>query len=208
SAGRARTRLRRGLVIAEIALALPLLVVSALSAGGAQRLASGPQGYDPEGVIRFRLQLPEAQYQEPAAQAKYVDRLLEIGSAVPGVEQIGTSTIIPALSADSRRRIAIDGVAENPDAPIIASFRSISAHYLETLRIPVTSGRTITDADLADTQRVALVSESFARQYLADGAPLARRIRIGTSDKNWATVVGITGDVIDDWFANRHSPTV
>jgi predicted permease len=208
SAGRARTRLRRGLVIAEIALALPLLVVSALSAVGAQRFASGPQGYEPEGVIRFRLRLPEAQYQEPAAQAKYVERLIEVASAVPGVERLGTSTIIPALSSNSSRRIAIDGVAENPDAPIVASFRSISPNYLETLRIPVTTGRTITTGDLADTQRVALVSESFARQYLSDGAPLGRRIRIGTDDKNWATVVGITGDVIDDWFANRHSPTV
>lgn len=208
SAGRSRTRLRRGLVIAEIALALPLLVVSALSAVGANRFANGPQGYDPDGLVRMRMLLPEAQYQDAAARTHYIERLLENVSAIPNIERFGTTSIVPALSSNQSRVLKVDGVPEDKDAPITVSFRAVSADYLATMRIPLRSGRTIMTGDRVDTERVVLVSESLARQHLGEGVVIGRRIRIGADDKNWATVIGVTGDVIDDWFANRHTPTV
>ncbi|HEY6357308.1 MAG TPA: ABC transporter permease, partial [Vicinamibacterales bacterium] len=85
TAGVSRSRMRRGLVVAEIALALPLLVASGLSAIGAGRFAGGPQGYDPAGVLRMSTVLPAATYATPDVRRRFVERLVESAARVPGV---------------------------------------------------------------------------------------------------------------------------
>ena len=84
----------------------------------------------------------------------------------------------------------------------------MSAGYLETMQIPLRAGRSFTAADREGRERVSIVTESLARAHLPEGSALGRRIRIGTNEESWTTVVGISGDTLDDWFFARREPTI
>jgi putative ABC transport system permease protein len=203
-----RSRLRRGLVVAELALALPLLIASGLAAVGAQRFASGPQGYEPAGLLRARTILPEATYATPEARLAFTERLIEAAREMPGVELAGTTSTLPTGASNTQRPLAIDGRATDPANPLSINYRAVSSDYLAALRIPVRHGRSFTPADRDGAQPVAIVSEAAARTYWPGESPLGRRLRLGADDRPWLTIVGIAGDTIDDWFAVRREPTV
>jgi putative ABC transport system permease protein len=198
-----RSRLRRGLVVAEIALALPLLVASGLSAVGAQRFASGPQGYEPAGVLRMRSILPESSYATPESQLAFAERLVEAARVMPGVTAAATTSVLPAGGNNSRRRLTIDGRAPDPDNTVFIDYRAVSPDFLSTLRIPVLQGRGLTGADREKSEPVVVISQSAARRFWPDDSPLGRRIRLGDDDRPWLTVVGVAGDAIHDWFSAR-----
>jgi putative ABC transport system permease protein len=208
TAGPARHRLRRGLVIGQVALALPLLVASGLAALAGYRLVNGPQGYSPDGMFQMRIILPLATYPDAAAQRRFAVRLLEGAREVPGVTAAGISSVLPANTSNQERQITIDGVPDNPDTPRVVNYRAVSAGYLETMQVPLRAGRSFTAADREGRERVSIVTESLARAYFREGSALGRRIRIGTNDENWTTVVGISGDTLDDWFFARREPTI
>jgi predicted permease len=202
-----RSRLRRGLVVAEIALALPLLVASGLAAVGAQRFASGPQGYEPAGVLRARSILPEATHPTPEARLQFTERLIDAARRIPGVELAATASVLPTAASNQRRQLTIDGTPADPARPIWINYRAVSSDYLATLRIPVMHGRSFTTADRDGTQPVAIVSEAAAQRFWPGESPIGRRLRLGTDDRRWLTVVGVAGDVIHDWFSSRREPT-
>ena len=202
-----RSRLRRGLVVAEIALALPLLIASGLAAVGAQRFASGPQGYDPAGVLRARTILPDATHPTPEARLQFTERLIEAARQVPGVELAATASVLPTVPSNSQRRLTIDGKPTDPARTISINYRAISPDYMATLRIPVVNGRSFTTADRDGAQPVAIVTEAAAQRFWPGESPIGRRLRLGADDRPWLTVVGVAGDVIHDWFASRREPT-
>jgi putative ABC transport system permease protein len=201
-----RERLRRGLVVAEIALVLPLLVAAMLGLSGIRRYLTGWQGYDPDRILTFRVALPEVRYGTPDAQLRYAEAALEALSAIPGAQQVAVANVLPSLTSNASRRI---DVAEHPidDASKRPSvdYRSVSPAYFATLRLAIVSGRAFTPADRAGTDQVAIVSESLARRHWPDRSAIGGRVRIG--DGPWMTVVGICGDVIQDWFDRRNAPT-
>jgi putative ABC transport system permease protein len=204
-----RHRLRRGLVVAEIALALPLLVSSGMAALGARQFASGPQGYDPEGLLRVRLVLPTADYADGPSRRLAARRILEEAQRLPGVQGAATSSVLPSSSSNMRRELAIDGRPLEPGgtAPIV-SYRSVSPGYLRVMRIPLLQGRSIEEADRENTEPVAVISQAMAARFWPGESPIGARIRLGGDSGPWATVVGIAGDTIDDWFSGRNQPTV
>jgi putative ABC transport system permease protein len=207
SAGVSRSRLRRGLVVVEIALALPLLLTAGLAALGSHRIANGPQGYEPAGVVRFRAALPETTYPDAAARRQFVARLIEEASATPGVTGVATTTVGPAMPANMRRPLTVDGREPGPEGPRLVNYRAISPAYLDVMRIPLVRGRLFTDADRDESERVAIVTESLARQYWSDESALGRRVKIA-ADGAWITIVGIASDTMDDWFNSRRVPTI
>jgi putative ABC transport system permease protein len=209
SASPARSRLRRGLVVAEVALALPLLVASGMSAIGAQRFSSGPQGYEPQGVLSLRLSLPAADYPDRDARRQFTTRLLERVRSVPGVDSVATASVVPSTTNNQRAGFEVDGTVLDADAaPPLVNYRAVSPGYLELLQIPLEEGRTINRGDVADAERVAVVSRSAADRFWPDESPIGRRVKIGANPTGWTTVVGVVGDTIDDWFAYRNVPTV
>jgi putative ABC transport system permease protein len=209
TAGVSRSRMRRGLVVAEIALALPLLVASGLSAIGAGRFAGGPQGYDPAGVLRVSTVLPGATYATPGVRRQFAERLVESAARVPGVIVAGTTSSLPANSSNQGRDIEIDGQPTDPDHPLSVNYRAVSPRYLEALRIPIIRGRGLTDTDREPTQPVAVVSRSMASRYWPGKDAIGQRFRVVRHpERGVVTVVGICGDTIDDWFDSRNQPTM
>ena len=202
-----RLRLRRGLVIAEMALALPLLVASGLSALTVNRFLNGPQGYNPDGVLSMSIVLGDGAYPDAGARRRFTQQLVERMREIPGVQIAAAINIPPAVGSNSTRPIEVEGVP-NPDPanPPTVSYRVATSGIFETLGLPIRSGRRFTDADREGTQLVAVVSESLAKRYWPNEDPIGRRIKIGNEE--FMTVIGVCGDVIHDWFLNRNSPTL
>ncbi len=203
-----RSRLRRGLVVAEITLALPLLICAGLAAIGAQRLASGPQGYDPEGLSRVRMSLPVAAYDDAADRRTVTQRLLDRAAGLPAITEVATTSAAPATPGGQRRQVVVDGRAPDPDGVAWINYRAVSDRFHHVLRIPLREGRAFSPQDRDGTEPVAIVSESLARLYWPDGSAVGRRVKLSPTATEWITVVGVSGNTIDDWFSARNAPTI
>jgi len=198
-----RQLLRRGIVIAEIAIALPLLVAAGLGVIGTNRFLNGPQGYDPAGVLTMKLVLPDRTYHEAASQRRFADRAIDALRTVPGVESAAIVNNPPASGGNSSRPIEVDGhpAADPRNLPVVDN-RVATPDYFEVMRIPIQRGRAFTTADRDGTAKVVIVSEAMAKKYWPGEDPLGRRIKV--ENEQW-TVVGICGDVIHDWFLRRNN---
>jgi putative ABC transport system permease protein len=206
SAGRARQRIRRALVVAEITLALPLLVASAMGAIGAHRFLYGDQGYEPDRVLAMEMVLPNAAYKDDEARRTFVTRVLERAAGVPGADRAAVINIMPARGNNSSRTLEIEGRPNaDPAFPPNVDFRSGTPDVFAVLGIPVHRGRGFTAADREDAQAVVVISQSLAERYWPNDDPLGRRMKLGTGP--WLTIVGICGNVVHDWFDRRNYPT-
>ena len=207
TAAGSRLWLRRGLVIAELALALPLLVTCGLSLLSVHRFLNGPQGYNPDQLLTMQVVLAEAKYTNDGARRQYAERVVEELSNLPGVRVAAAVNSMPAGDGNAGRTLEIEG-HPNPDPanPPRVDYRTATPSIFETLELPVLAGRGLTDQDRENTLPVAVVSQSLAKRYWPDADPLGRRLKLGNGP--WVTVVGVCGDVIHNWFAARNSPTV
>ena len=202
-----RQLLRRGIVIAEIAIALPLLVAAGMGVIGTNRLLNGPQGYDPERMLTMKLVLPERTYPDEGTRRRFIDRSMDALRAVPGVELAAAATAFPATGSNSRRGIEIDGrPAPDPKNLPIVNSRVVTPDYFGVLRLPVKRGRAFTASDRETTAPIVIVSESMAQKFWPGEDPIGRRMRV--KEGPWLTVVGICGDIIQDWFDQRNQPTM
>jgi putative ABC transport system permease protein len=202
-----RQLLRRGIVVAEMAIALPLLVAAGMGVIGTNRLLNGPQGYEPDHLLTMKLALPERTYPDDAARRRFVERSMDALAIVPGVQYAAVSNTLPASGSNSSRAIEIDG-HPSPDPrnlPVVDS-RSVTVNFFTAMAIPIQRGRAFTAADRETTAPAVIVSEAMARKYWPGEDPIGRRMRIKNGP--WLTVVGICGDIIQDWFDRRFVPTM
>jgi putative ABC transport system permease protein len=206
--GLGRSRLRRGLVVAQVALALPLLLCAGLAALGGHRMAAGPQGYDPDGLVRVRMSLPTATYADDDARRTFTTRLLAEASSAPEMLDVATASIAPATAGNQRRRLVVDGRDPDPDGPRWINYRAVSDSFHRVLGIPIMEGRAFTASDRDGTEPVAVISDSLARLYWPDASPVGRRVKLSPTATEWVTIVGTSGNVLDDWFNSRNAPTI
>ena len=202
-----RQWLRRAIVVAEMAIALPLLVASGMGVIGTNRLLNGPQGYDPDHLLTMKLALPERTYADDVSRRRFVERAIDQLNSVSGIEQSAVASAFPASGSNSRRRIEIDGhPVPDPDRLPVVDARVVTADYFSVMRIPLVRGRAFHSGDRETTAPVVVVSEAMARKYWPGEDPIGRRLRI--RDGQWMTVVGICGDIIQDWYDQRFVPTM
>ena len=206
TAGRGRQRLRSGLVIGEIALALPLLVASGLSTIGAYRFLNGPQGFDPDGLLVTRAVLPDARYADAATRRRFVEDLLPRLADLPGVQSVAVSNVFPSGNGNPQQPFEVEGTPQaDPANPVTIGLRGVTADLFTTLRIPIISGRAFTSADTPDSLPVGILSRSAVQRHFAGADPIGRRVKVGDT---WVTIVGVCGDVIQHWFNQRNAPIV
>jgi putative ABC transport system permease protein len=201
-----RQLLRRALVVAEMAIALPLLVAAGLGATGSHRFLDGPQGYDPDGVLTMKLILPVRTYPDADGWRRFVERAIDAIAPLPGVAHAAAINNMPAGMTNATRPIAIDGhPAADPKNPPRVEYLMTTTEYFAVMRIPVRRGRAFTTADRRDSPPVGIVSEAMARTYWPGVDPIGRRVKV---DGTWVTVVGVCGDIIQDWFNRRNVETL
>jgi putative ABC transport system permease protein len=202
SAGPASTRIRNGLVAAEDALAMVLLVGAGLLARTFWALENVSTGFDTANLVTARVWLPRpndpanGKYLVPEARAAFARESLSRVAALPQVADVALSTQIPLGGYNPPIFFEIDGRATGPQdvRPTIHNFR-VSPGYFSTLRIPIVKGRAFTDADRLDTEPVAVVTAAAVRRFWPDANPIGARVRISPR-LPWMTVVGVVGDVL------------
>jgi putative ABC transport system permease protein len=192
TAGRAGQGVRRGLVVAEIAVALVLLVGSGLLLRTFLRLQAADLGFNPSGVLVGSVLTPQVRYPNREALVAFYDRLLERVSALPGVQTAALTSIVP-LRGDNDVDVEVEG--QPPPSPGNATttwYRLVSADYLKAMGIPMRRGRGFTPGEPAPA---VIVNETAARRLWPREDAIGRRVRIGGSNAPWCTVIGIAGDV-------------
>ena len=199
-AGGVRGRLmRNGLVLAQVALTLVLLVGAGLLIQSFARLQAVDPGFEPKGVLTVKLELPQAKYPEPQRQIVFYRGLLERVRALPGVEHAGFLFPLPLGGGNM---ILAFSVAGRPDPPPNAvpstNVRTATPGAFRALGIPLRRGRLFDERDNESGMPVLLVNETMAAQVWPNEDPLGKRISFDdTKDPKarWYTVVGVVGDV-------------
>ena len=192
--GSARQRTRSTLVVAEMALAVVLLVSAGLALRSLWALRQVPLGFNPDRVLTLRLSLPQASYAEPVHVEAFYQQLVERVRAIPGVAAAGAVRSLPLAATIGDWGLDIDGYVESPGRNAKGDWQVATDGSFEALGETLVAGRFFTPADRADTMPVAVVNETMAKTYWADGNPVGRRIRMGSPTRPWITVVGIVGD--------------
>ena len=185
-------RARRALIVAELALALMLLVGGGLLIRTFLALQRADLGFNPSGVVAGFVLPPPATYRTNAQRLAFYDAVLARTAALPGVTQAALSSVIP-LSGDSDTSFLIEGRPEptrSADATIVW-YRVVSANYFAAMEIPLRRGRLIADREPEPT---LVINETMGKRYWPGEDPLGRRVRF-ERDGPWFTIVGIVGDV-------------
>ncbi len=195
-AGASRSRLRSGLVVAEVALALVLLICAGLLIKSIVRLRNVDPGFEAKNVVTLSVWLPRASYPKAQDWHDIYGRVIERIEALPGVQAAGLTSTLPASGFD-RRSVELEGrTYKAGDYPEVDNY-IITPDYLHAMSIPLLRGRALTGTDDTHAPPVALVSETMARKLWPGEDPVGKRLRY-YGDKvppPWATVVGVVKDV-------------
>ncbi len=188
---------RRGLVVAEVALALVLLTGAGLLTRSFARLQGVDPGFDPRGVLTFTLSPPQAKYPSDAQRTAFFDAVLPRLAALPGVRGAGAVSALPFGSGGPTGNFAVEGFEPPAGQPAPwGDMRVATPGYFETLRIPLRRGRLFTARDRAGAPPVAVVDEGLAERYWPGRDPVGRRVALTTDSAGapvWLTVVGVVG---------------
>jgi putative ABC transport system permease protein len=189
-----RHRLRGMLVVAEMAVALVLLVGAGLMIKSLYRLYQVEPGFNSRNVLTMRLALPEAKYTEPHRQRDLFDQLLSRLAILPGVKAAGAINHLPLSATGFQRSFLIEG---KPEPKLNVGFRLVSPDYFRAMGIQLRAGRLIDDHDRENAPRVVIVNETFARLLMANEDPLGKRIKVGSEQGPfpWLMIAGVVGDV-------------
>jgi len=197
-------RMRNVLVIAEVALALVLLVGAGLLMKSFTRLQAVNPGFDSQNVLTMELALPHLKY-PPAPNADdlggtatinfFIEAQRRIAN-LPGVEHLAFVSALALSGSNSDSSFVIEGgnasrEKVSPDEEI----RVITPDYFRVLHTPLLQGRFFADSDTADSSKVVIINHAFARKYWPNEDALGKRISITDQNPRWMTVVGIVGDI-------------
>jgi putative ABC transport system permease protein len=199
SAGTARTRTRSALVMAEVALAVVLVVGAGLLLRSFWNLMKVDAGFDRSRLATFGLVLPNASFPQPQQRVDMFARLLTRIQRIPGVQSASAMTGLPPSRDVNANDTDFEGIAPRPDGPIlnVDYYNNVSVHYVETMKIPVLRGRSFEETDVTGGP-VALINEALAKKFYPDADPIGRGIRPSappSANLPYARIVGILKNV-------------
>jgi len=184
-------RFRRAMVVAEVALALVLLVSSSLLVQGFVRIRLADRGFDASDVLTLQTLLPEDQYPDAEALADFYRRLSARLASLPGVTAVGGTSILPTQGNSVTSYVLEGEDFRDQTHRRLVNFRYVLPGYFEALDIPVLRGRGIEERDTATSRPVVVVNQSFAERHWPDSDPIGQRIV--TSRGSWE-VVGVVAN--------------
>lgn len=193
------SRVRSGFVVAQVALAVVLVMAAALLGRSLAALNAVDMGFESDKLLVLRTQVPVASVEDvPRAIAFYRNLLAEI-RRMPGIQSASAVTSVPTLVRSSGS-YWIDGVVKDVDGPIPratgdALLNVVAPHYFQTMGSSVLAGRDFRDTDTADAPMVAIVNESLAREAFANQDPIGRLIQCGLDSLEPMLIVGVTRDI-------------
>jgi putative ABC transport system permease protein len=199
TSGLRRNRLRNALVVAEVALALVLLVGASLLLKSFVRLQNVHPGFEPKNILTMEVALPLLKYPRGKPVADFYAEATRRVKTLPGVEAAAFTTILPLSGTNSDSSFAIEGrdpTAEKvyPDEEI----RGITPEYFSVLKVPLLQGRFFNDGDQFEGPGVIIVNNAFAKKWFPNQEVVGKRITFSDPrkpDVKWLTIVGLVGDM-------------
>ena len=194
--------LRRGLVVATVALALTLLVGAGLLTRSFAKLLQVDPGFRPDHLLTFNVALPTAKYPNDTARVAFFDRATEAIAAQPGVVSAGATSVLPFTNNWSTASFNVEGYVVPPKGNMPwGDIRVVTPDYLRTIGAPLVRGRFFTAQDVEGAPTVAIVDEELVRTYWPDADPIGKRITFNEftdSTITWITVVGVVGHTMHE----------
>jgi putative ABC transport system permease protein len=200
---RAQSRLRNGLVIAELALCLALMVSAGLSLRSFIRLTQVDPGFPSQGLLTAHLTLPAPQYADAGRVRAFNSELLERVRVIPAVENAAVSTSLPPMTFELGQPFRVEGRDPvSPAASGVANYQVISPGYFRTLGLTMLKGRGFTEEDREGSTPLLIINRRLAEKFFAASDPLGQRLLIpepipGRSDPSEPVALEIIGIVND-----------
>src|SRR6266446_5369706 len=191
---------------------LAFAVMAAFGVGLIIRLANIYQGFEPASVLKIEISLPQKTYADNVKIANFYQKLLGGAASVPGVQHASLITNPPASNVENEATFfSIEGLAalktsETPSADL----QIASPDFIDTLKISLISGRALSDADNLEAARVVVISRGMSSRFWPKDDALGHRIRLGAqnSTEPWVTIVGVVGDVRQNWWNPATRPVI
>jgi putative ABC transport system permease protein len=187
-----RLHLRSLFVVAEVALAMVLLVGGSLLAKTLWRLQHVDTGFRAENILTFRFTVPPKKFATSAQRSELYERIAERLAALPGVESVGATNDLPFGGSRSGSSFDIEGRTPDPQLLLHAGYRTVSPGYFSTMRIRLLQGREFSLHDNQGGVFVAAVNQAFVKKFFANESPLGHRLK---SHDHLYEIVGVVGDV-------------
>jgi predicted permease len=192
SMSRGRRRFRSALVIAEVTLAVVMMIGAGLLARSFHNLLNASPGFDGENVRLFAFDLRSSGYGGWKAQ-EFIDQLVEKLRTVPGVESASAERWAPLwFNGRGWAPVAVEGYTPKPDEFMGIDFNVVGANYFTTMKIPMVSGRDFAERDRRGAPDAMIVNETMARRFWPGKDPVGRRVNF---DGRWQTIVGVAKDI-------------
>jgi predicted permease len=209
ASGTGQARLRRGLVVAQVALSLILLVAAGLFGRSVVNLMRVDPGFEVGGVTTFEVDATPEGYPAARVYAFYHDLLDRLGS-LPGVESVGATAPAPLTNSDRGANFTVEGYQAPDAADAHEAVGMVSAGFFRTLRIRVSQGRTFDDDDIAGGRKVAIVNDAFVRKFAQGRSLLGRHLAPGSGPNIVADreIVGVVADYKHEGLRVSVKPTV
>jgi len=214
SAGRSHSRLRSGLVTAEIAMSLFLLIGTGLLIRGVLLIEQQNLGFRTDHLLTAGLTLDRTQYKDPPQQTRFAQDLLSRLRHLPGVEMVAATSDLPATGAGSVG-FRIKGQSELPAGQHFSALNFVvTENYFQTAGIALLRGRSFTERDNDSASPVVLVNDEFVRRHFQNQDPLGKQILLdpqsdaSSSVPEWREIVGIVGNVKSYSEDDREEPQV
>jgi putative ABC transport system permease protein len=200
SGSAARRLLQRGLVVAEVSLALVLLVGAGLMIDHFRGLQGEQLGFDVEQLLTLRINLEGTAYDNAERRTNLLRSIEEAIGAVPGVVSVGMTTVNPICCGDWAAAVEIEGREPVSDGSrLLVSHRYVSPDFFAAMRIPIARGRAFSQQDDAGALPVVMIDRRMADHFWPGDDPLGTRIRIGNRpDAPWLTIVGVAETIKDE----------
>ncbi len=198
TAGGSNARLRSALVVAEIAVALVLLIASGLLLRSFEKMREVNLGLNPDHMLTAAYNLPQRQYSTQASIDAFNDALLRRLAVLPGVKSVGITSQLPATGGQSGSAFLAEGYGAPKGEGLSLSWPSQTiGDYFEAAGIPLLRGRGFTPADIAKSPMVVIVNRALADKFWPGQDPIGKRVRWGMQETPtpWMNVVGVIGDV-------------
>jgi predicted permease len=210
STGSGRSRLRSVFAVAQISLAVALVIGAALMAKGMNAMFHQADIYSPEKVLTLRVNLPVKRYDTAEKQAAFYSNTLDRLRTLPGASHVEVSGALPYSDNGWEREFRIENRPVTPGTMQQATYLAISPGYFAALHVPVLSGRGFAAGDSTHSLPVAIVSRKLVEIYFHGENPIGRRIRMGDRNSNdaWLTVVGVADEVNYSLWEEYVRPTV
>ncbi|HEY2139680.1 MAG TPA: ABC transporter permease, partial [Chthoniobacterales bacterium] len=200
--------LRSVFVIAEVSIALVLLIGAGLMIRSFAHLEHVKTGFATEKVLTMRVQLPIAKYRESQQRVEFFKRAQDRIAALPGVEAVGAINFLPLTGLASSTSFGIDAKpAPRPGEELGTEVRVVTPSYFRAIGVPLVAGRALDERDGPES-RVLLVNETFARKYFPNEDPLGKHITLNWDPKVSDEIVGVVGDVRETSLEREPNPAI